>query len=173
MVELQAWVTACRAFLKTNMGSYLMRTGQDESLLRGDLHVSIGSLQGLSHPSDLFLVLEVDSYGHYFRKARSKLICRSLNPKWDQTFVIDLEGSQNLRVLLYEEAQERAVLKGKSTLKLSVSWLGTSETTRSIGLGAGVSLLVSLRFQPAETSVRRVPQAKPSGFGSKIQQVCK
>lgn len=118
MVELQAWVTACRAFLKTNMGSYLMRTVQDDSLLRGDLHVTIGLLQGLTHPLDLFLVLEVDSYGHYFRKARSKLICRSLSPKWDQSFVIDLEGSENLRILLYEEAQERAILRGKSTLKV-------------------------------------------------------
>lgn len=118
MVELQAWVTACRAFLKTNMGSYLMRTVQDESLLRGDLHVTIGHLHGLTHPMDLFLVLEVDSYGHYFRKARSKLICRSTNPKWDQNFVIDLEGSQNLRILLYEEAQDRTILRGKSTRKV-------------------------------------------------------
>lgn len=122
MVELQAWVTACRAFLKTNMGSYLLRSGQDESLLRGDLHVTIGQLQGLSHAADLFLVLEVDSYGHYFRKARSKLICRSMSPKWDQSFVIDLEGSQNLRVLLYEEAQDRAILRGRSTLKVSNIW---------------------------------------------------
>lgn len=173
MVELQAWVTACRAFLKTNMGSYLMRTGQDESLLRGDLHVTIGMLRGFAQPADLFLVLEVDSYGHYFRKARSKLICRSLNPKWDQSFVLDLEGSQNLRILLYEEAQDRAILRGKSTLKLSLSWLGTTEVTRSINLSGGVDVCTSLRFQPAETSVRRVPQSKPSGFGSKIQQVCK
>ncbi|KAK6629842.1 hypothetical protein RUM43_003662 [Polyplax serrata] len=173
MVELQAWVTACRAFLKTNMGSYLMRTVQDESLLRGDLHVTIGHLQGLPHPMDLFLVLEVDSYGHYFRKARSKLICRSQTPRWDQSFVIDLEGSQNLRVLLYEEAQERMILRGKSTRKLSVSWLGPNDVSRKLSLTAGVTLSIKLRFQPADISLRRIPQNKPLGFGSKIQQVCK
>jgi breakpoint cluster region protein len=47
MYELQAWITACRTFLKTNMGSYLLRTGRDESLLVGDLHLTIKELQDL------------------------------------------------------------------------------------------------------------------------------
>lgn len=51
MVELQAWITACRTYLKTNMGSYLLRTGRDESLLVGDLHVTIKDLTGLDMPS--------------------------------------------------------------------------------------------------------------------------
>lgn len=53
MVELQAWITACRTFLKTNMGSYLLRTGRDESLLVGDLHVSIKDLHGLDYPAGM------------------------------------------------------------------------------------------------------------------------
>lgn len=67
MYELQAWITSCRKFLKTNMGSFLMRSPRDEPLLVGDLHFSIHSLQGLTRPSDLFVVVEVDSYGHFFR----------------------------------------------------------------------------------------------------------
>jgi breakpoint cluster region protein len=47
MYELQAWITACRTFLKTNMGSYLLRTGRDESLLVGDLHLTLKELQDL------------------------------------------------------------------------------------------------------------------------------
>lgn len=46
MLELQTWITACRAFLKTNMGSYLLRSGEDERLLVGDLHVHIFELTG-------------------------------------------------------------------------------------------------------------------------------
>lgn len=49
MFELQTWITACRAFLKTNMGSYLLRSGQDERLLVGDLHVHIFELTGLDY----------------------------------------------------------------------------------------------------------------------------
>lgn len=51
MMELQAWITACRTFLKTNMGSYLLRTGRDESLLVGDLHLTIKELQDLDQPA--------------------------------------------------------------------------------------------------------------------------
>lgn len=47
MFELQTWITACRQFLKTNMGSYLLRSGNDESLLVGDLHVYIYDMCGL------------------------------------------------------------------------------------------------------------------------------
>ncbi|PNF19858.1 hypothetical protein B7P43_G12533 [Cryptotermes secundus] len=51
MYELQAWITACRTFLKTNMGSYLLRTGRDESLLVGDLHLTLKELQDLDQPA--------------------------------------------------------------------------------------------------------------------------
>lgn len=52
---------------------------------------------------DLFICLEVDSYGHFFRKAKTKMICGSSQPSWKEDFVIELEGALNLRVLLYEE----------------------------------------------------------------------
>lgn len=61
--------------------------------------------------------MEVDSYGHYFRKAKSKLVCRSAQPRWNESFTLDLEGSQNLRLLLYEDAA-RPVLRGKCTIKV-------------------------------------------------------
>jgi hypothetical protein len=51
MMELQAWITACRTILKTNMGSYLLRTDRDESLLVGDLHLTLKELQDLDQPA--------------------------------------------------------------------------------------------------------------------------
>ncbi|GLH12881.1 Rho GTPase-activating protein 100F [Gryllus bimaculatus] len=173
MYELQAWITACRNFLKTNMGSYLLRSGRDESLLVGDLHITLKDLQGLEQPADLFVCVEVDSYGHYFRKAKTKLVCNSSTPHWNEDFIIELEGSQNLRILLYEESQDRAILRGKSTQMLSRSWLCDQRVDKSIQLQNG-SLQISLKFVPSEVTLRRVPTAKSSGlFGAKIQQVCK
>eukprot|EP00095_Tigriopus_kingsejongensis_P006139 maker-scaffold98_size375582-snap-gene-2.42 protein:Tk06139 transcript:maker-scaffold98_size375582-snap-gene-2.42-mRNA-1 annotation:"breakpoint cluster region protein" len=61
MDDLQAWITSCRKFLKTNMGSFLMRTPRDEALLVGDLHLNLHHLQGLTRPTDLYVVIEVDS----------------------------------------------------------------------------------------------------------------
>lgn len=54
MFELQTWITACRSFLKTNMGSYLLRSGHDESLLVGDLHVTILDMHSLEYNAGNF-----------------------------------------------------------------------------------------------------------------------
>lgn len=53
MHELQAWLTSCRKHLKTNMGSYLLRTGRDENLLVGDFYVLIGALKGMLRPAGI------------------------------------------------------------------------------------------------------------------------
>jgi len=87
--------------------------------------------------------------------------------------VVELEGSQNVRILLYEECGTRSVLRGKCIQRLSRSWLQSDQVERSLNLGPA-TLDVALRFVPSEVTLRRVPSAKPQGlFGAKIQQVCK
>ncbi|XP_046744957.1 active breakpoint cluster region-related protein [Diprion similis] len=174
MYELQAWVTACRTYLQTDMGSYLLRSGRDESLLLGDLHITLLGLTppGLDRPGGLYVTVEVDSYGHYFKRAKSR-IARGQAPTWGETFVVELEGSQNVRILLYEECGSRAVLRGKCTQRLSRSWFQSEQVERALSLGPA-TLGVVLKFVPSEVTLRRVPSAKPQGlFGAKIQQVCK
>ncbi|XP_048478633.1 active breakpoint cluster region-related protein isoform X5 [Plutella xylostella] len=176
MLELQAWVTACRSYLQTDMGSYLLRSGRDDSLLLGDLQLHVGGMTGaLDTSADYYIVVEVDSYGHYFRKAKSKLVCRSSQPRWNESFTLDLEGSQNLRLLLYEDAA-RPVLRGKCTLKLSRDWVSESASggvSRTVALGGG-SLALRLKLLPPEMTARRVPAAKPGAlFGAKIHHVAK
>ncbi|KAJ0176553.1 hypothetical protein K1T71_007732 [Dendrolimus kikuchii] len=176
MLELQAWVTACRSYLQTDMGSYLLRSGRDDSLLLGDLQLHIGGMTApLDTAADYYIVVEVDSYGHYFRKAKSKLVCRSAQPRWNESFTLDLEGSQNLRLLLYEDAA-RPVLRGKCTIKLSRDWVsesGSGGVGRTVLLGGG-SLPLRLRLLPPERSSRRVPTNKPGAlFGAKITHVAK
>ena len=78
-------------------------------------------LQGLTRTSDLYVVVEVDSYGHYFKKSKTKMICNTIEPVWDEEFVIELEGSENLRILVYEQQPDSpvTVLRGRATLELS------------------------------------------------------
>ncbi|XP_075978308.1 rho GTPase activating protein at 1A isoform X1 [Anticarsia gemmatalis] len=180
MLELQAWVTACRSYLQTDMGSYLLRSGRDDSLLLGDLLLHIGGMTApLDTAADYYIVVEVDSYGHYFRKAKSKLVCRSAQPRWNESFTLDLEGSQNLRLLLYEDAA-RPVLRGKCTIKLSREWVseggavaGAGGVSRTVCVGGG-SLTLRVRVLPPEREARRVPSAKPGAlFGAKITHVAK
>lgn len=116
--ELQAWIGACQTLIKTEMGSYLLRNSRDESLLVGDLCLTVQGLSGLDHAADFFICVEIDSYGHYFRKAKTKLVCRSASPLWNESFILELEGSQNMRILLYEDHSTRQILVAKHVIKV-------------------------------------------------------
>jgi active breakpoint cluster region-related protein len=83
LLELQAWISACQKIFETEMGSYLMKNSREE-LIVGDLHFTVDNVVGLQQPVDLYCILEVDSYGHYFRKAKTKIICHNSAPKWNE-----------------------------------------------------------------------------------------
>ncbi|BFG00556.1 active breakpoint cluster region-related protein [Drosophila madeirensis] len=169
-LEVTAFIVAMQKGMKTEMGSYLMRNTNDESLLVGDLHMSIQGLAGLEKPSDLYTCVEVDSYGHYFRKATTKIICRSQTPVWNESFMLELEGSQNVRILLYE-AKDRPLLRAKHILKLSHSWLTETQQTRTIKLSETLELSCSFRFVPGELC--RATTKPGALFGAKMSQVLK
>uniref|UniRef100_A0A336KRS3 CSON014887 protein n=1 Tax=Culicoides sonorensis TaxID=179676 RepID=A0A336KRS3_CULSO len=173
--DLQAWIIACQSLIKTEMGSYLLRSGRDECLLIGDLQLTIQNLTGLEAPADLFVCVEVDSYGHYFRKAKTKLISQSTNPNWNETFTVELEGSQNVRFLLYEDDPNQPFLRAKYILQLSRKWLNDEiPTHKLVRLSEKLTLNLNIRFIPGELSLRRVPTTKPGSlFGSKLQNVLK
>ena len=166
--ELQAWITSSRRSLATNMGSFLMRSPRDEPLLVGDLHLAVNHLQGLTRASDLFVVAEVDSYGHFFRKAKTRTSRGEMDPVWEEEFIVELEGSENLRILVYEEQQQQgsqAVLRGRATLELSRTWLTGEMAEQRISMN-DVVLTCAMKFVAFEETMRRVPQvAAPSGGG--------
>ena len=174
MVELQSWVTSCRKFLKTNMGSFLMRSTRDEPLLIGDLHLVLKSVGGLTRPTDVFIVVEVDSYGHYFRKVKTRTIEKSIEPTWNDEFIIELEGSENVRILAYEDSKTGGLqLRGKATLELSRSWLGGNYNEQRISMNDLV-LTCQTKYLAWEQTIRRVPAAKPTGlFKTSISQTTK
>lgn len=169
-LEVTAFIVAMQKGMKTEMGSYLMRNTNDESLLVGDLYMGVHGLEGLEQANDLYICVEVDSYGHYFRKATTKKICRSQTPLWNESFMLELEGSQNVRILLYE-AKERPLLKAKHILKLSLSWLTETTQPKSIKLTETLELGCSFRFIPGELFRG---STKPGAlFGAKMSQVLK
>ncbi|XP_070506398.1 active breakpoint cluster region-related protein isoform X2 [Chironomus tepperi] len=171
--ELSAWISACQKIIKTEMGSYLMRNSRDESLLVGDLHFTVQGLVGLDHPADLYVCIEIDSYGHYFRKAKTKIICHNSNPMWNESFVLELEGSQNVRVLLYQDG-DRPILRAKYVLELSRIWLKDVSVHKPLKMTDALTLNTLMSFIPAEISLRRVPTSKPGAlFGAKLLTVLK
>merc|ERR1719384_371271 len=184
MAGLQGYLTKYRQHLQTNMGSFLMRSPRDEPLLVGDLVFRVDRLFGLTRPDDLYVVVETDSYGHYFRKAKTKIISQSIEPAWNEEFMIELEGSENLRILVYEVvtpptegresvAQASSILRGRATLELSRTWLTKEMAEQRISMN-DVVLSCSMKFLTFEDTMRRVPTTKATGlFGTPISITCR
>ncbi|XP_022667001.1 active breakpoint cluster region-related protein-like isoform X2 [Varroa destructor] len=175
-----------------------------DDLLLGELHVHVVSLQGgETEPSatavsatgsavglsqmtsiaaasvntcQMHICLEVDSYGHFFRKGRTKTapLTAGAEARFRQELIMDVDGSQTLRILLYEELpQGPPLLRGKATFELSKSWLTEHFQDRSISLQE-YTLNLSIKYVPYQQCLRRNLDTKPVGtFGLKIEQVCK
>ncbi|XP_058287126.1 active breakpoint cluster region-related protein-like [Hylobates moloch] len=58
-------------------------------------------------PTDLYCTLEVDSFGYFVSKAKTRVFRDTAEPKWDEEFEIELEGSQSLRILCYEKCYDK------------------------------------------------------------------
>lgn len=52
-------------------------------------------------------MIETDSYGHYFKNAVTRLVSNHESANINQEFLIELEGTQSLRLLCYENVTKR------------------------------------------------------------------
>lgn len=94
--------------------------GAEDDVLVGDLYITVHSIQGLNKPTNMFLSLELDSYGHFFRKATTKVAYNTTEPVWNQDFIIELEGSHMLRILCYEYiSHQETLLRAKGAIEVS------------------------------------------------------
>ena len=69
-------------------------------------------------------------------QVKSRVSAASLEPVWNEECLIELEGSENLRLLVYQEGGAEGVAhRGRACLELSRSWLTAQYTTQKISLG--------------------------------------
>ncbi|XP_076364187.1 active breakpoint cluster region-related protein-like [Tachypleus tridentatus] len=174
LYELQTWIASCRKYLETNLGSFLLRSDKDDDLLAGDLHVAVQKFHGPVYSTEVFFSIEVDSYGHFFKKADTEKMRNNMEPHLNQEFVIELEGSQTLRILCYEEhPSQGTIIRGKAAIELSQSWLMDKYQEKSVSLHEYM-LTLRIKFVPSEIALRQIPSSKNAGmFGAKLEQVCK
>uniref|UniRef100_A0A3Q2EAH0 BCR activator of RhoGEF and GTPase n=1 Tax=Cyprinodon variegatus TaxID=28743 RepID=A0A3Q2EAH0_CYPVA len=134
---------------------------------------------------NLYCSLEVDSYGYFVNKAKTRVYRDSTVPSWNEEFEIELEGSQTLRLLCYEkccpktkqskeegEITDKIVAKGQ--IKLDPQTLQNKDWQRTVIAMNGIEVKLSMKFTSREFSLKRMPSRKQSGvFGVKIQVVTK
>ena len=56
--------------------------------------------------ADPYCTLEVDSYGQFQTKAKTRPCRDTKCPEWNEEFELDVDGAMTLRILCYDRARE-------------------------------------------------------------------
>ncbi|CAL1545920.1 unnamed protein product [Lymnaea stagnalis] len=150
------------------IGNVLMQ--KDEDILTGTLNVTIHKLNGLTQDCDTYCCLEMDSFGHFFMKAKTHIITATRDPAWNEDFELELESSQTLRFLCFKKEQDEHgdTLLGRGAFELSRHWLKQSFQEKTVAMNE-ISLVISVRHTAAEKTMSRTPSRTTSAvFGVKI-----
>lgn len=185
-LELQMITNSCVKLQTVHTIPMTMNKEDDESPgLYGFLNVIVHSASGLKHSLNLYCSLEVDSFGYFVNKAKTRVHRDSTEPNWNEEFEIELEGSQTLRLLCYEkccsklklgkedgELTDKIIAKGQ--IKLDAQTLQNKDWQRTVIAMNGIEVKLSMKFTSREFSLKRMPSRKQSGvFGVKINAVTK
>ncbi|KAG8520153.1 Active breakpoint cluster region-related protein, partial [Galemys pyrenaicus] len=136
-VELQVLTGSCFKLRTVHNIPVTSNKDDDESPgLYGFLHVIVHSAKGFKQSANLYCTLEVDSFGYFVSKAKTRVFRDTTEPKWDEEFEIELEGSQSLRILCYEKCYDKTKVNkdnneivdkimGKGQIQVSIqAWPG-------------------------------------------------
>uniref|UniRef100_A0A3Q1FQL5 BCR activator of RhoGEF and GTPase n=1 Tax=Acanthochromis polyacanthus TaxID=80966 RepID=A0A3Q1FQL5_9TELE len=185
-LELQMLTNSCVKLQTVHTIPMTMNKEDDESSgLYGFLNVIVHSASGLKQSLNLYCSLEVDSFGYFVNKAKTRVYRDSTEPNWNEEFEIELEGSQTLRLLCYEkccnkikqskeEGEFTDKIMAKGQIKLDPQTLQNKDWQRTVITMNGIEVKLSMKFTGREFSLKRMPSRKQSGvFGVKINVVTK
>uniref|UniRef100_A0A8C2Q574 Si:dkey-91m11.5 n=1 Tax=Cyprinus carpio TaxID=7962 RepID=A0A8C2Q574_CYPCA len=174
-------ISPCMAFRVSNRNEGECLFDDESTGLYGFLNVIVHSATGLKQSLNLYCTLEVDSFGYFVNKAKTRVYRDTTEPNWNEEFEIELEGSQTLRLLCYSkvkqcrddgENMDRIMAKGQ--IQLDPQSLQGKDWQRTVISMNGIEVKLSMRFTSREFSLKRMPSRKQSGvFGVKIGAVTK
>ncbi|XP_030293273.1 active breakpoint cluster region-related protein isoform X1 [Sparus aurata] len=185
-VELQVLTSSCFK-LRTVHNIPVTSNKDDEETpgLYGFLHVIVHSAKGFKESANLYCTLEVDSYGYFVSKAKTRVFRDTTEPQWNEEFEIELEGSQYLRILCYEKCYDKSMLNkddneivdkimGKGQVQLDPQTVQSKNWHMDVIEMNGIKVEFSMKFTSRDLSLKRTPSKKQSGvFGVKINVVTK
>uniref|UniRef100_A0A4W4ENZ1 Active breakpoint cluster region-related protein n=1 Tax=Electrophorus electricus TaxID=8005 RepID=A0A4W4ENZ1_ELEEL len=185
-VELQVLTSSC--FKLRTVHNIPVTTNKDDeepSGLYGFLHVIVHSATGFKESANLYCTLEVDSFGYFVSKAKTRVFRDTTEPHWNEEFEIELEGSQCLRILCYEKCYDKSKLNkddneivdkimGKGQVQLDPQAVQSKNWHVDVIEMSGIKVEFSMKFTSRDLSLKRTPSKKQSGvFGVKISVVTK
>uniref|UniRef100_A0A8C3AQ28 BCR activator of RhoGEF and GTPase n=1 Tax=Cyclopterus lumpus TaxID=8103 RepID=A0A8C3AQ28_CYCLU len=183
-MELQMLTSSCVKLQTVHHIPLSINKEEDESPgLHGFLNVIVHSASGLKQSLNLYCTLEVDSFGFFSNKAKTRVYRYTTEPKWNEEFEIELEGSQTLRLLCFEKCYNKTKpnkedgegtdrIMGKGQIPLDPPTLQGKDWQRTVIPMNGIEVKLSMKFTSREFSLKRMPSRKPMGvFGVKISTV--
>lgn len=185
-VELQVLTSSC--FKLRTVHNIPVTTNKDDEEtpgLYGFLHVIVHSATGFKESANLYCTLEVDSFGYFVSKAKTRVFRDTTEPQWNEEFEIELEGSQYLRILCYENCYDKSKLNkddneivdkimGKGQVQLDPQTVQSKNWHMDVIEMNGIKVEFSMKFTSRDLSLKRTPSKKQSGvFGVKINVVTK
>ncbi|XP_060718812.1 active breakpoint cluster region-related protein isoform X2 [Tachysurus vachellii] len=185
-LELQVLTSSC--FKLRTVHNIPVTTNKDDeesSGLYGFLHVIVHSATGFKESANLYCTLEVDSFGYFVSKAKTRVFRDTTEPQWNEEFEIELEGSQCLRILCYEKCYDKSKLNkddneivdkimGKGQVQLDPQTVQSKNWHVDVIEMNGIKVEFSMKFTSRDLSLKRTPSKKQSGvFGVKISVVTK
>lgn len=150
-------------------------TFDDKNSLTGYLYVNISNGKGFNRNSDTYVVLEMDSYGHYFKKAKTKT-ARGSDPHWDEEFDMEIEACTCLRLTCFNKLRLMGDdICGKCSINLireNLMDFKTHYLVLSLDRGQ-CSMNVSLSFATSMGGIKKTKSFCETGvFGVPISAVC-
>ncbi|XP_043096417.1 active breakpoint cluster region-related protein-like isoform X1 [Puntigrus tetrazona] len=185
-VELQVLTGSC--FKLRTVHNIPVTTNKDDEEspgLYGFLHVIVHKAMGFKESANLYCTLEVDSFGYFVSKAKTRVFRDTTEPQWNEEFEIELEGSQCLRILCYEKCYDKSKLNkddneivdkimGKGQVQLDPQTVQSKNWHMDVIEMNGIKVEFSMKFTSRDLSLKRTPSKKQSGvFGVKISVVTK
>ncbi|XP_071994471.1 active breakpoint cluster region-related protein isoform X1 [Engystomops pustulosus] len=185
-LELQFLTGTCLKLRTVHNMPIISNKDDDESSgLYGFLHVIVHSAKGFNHSANLYCTLEVDSFGYFVSKAKTRVFRDTTEPEWNEEFEIELEGSQYLRILCYEKCYDKSKLNkdnneivdkimGKGQIQLDPQAVQSKNWHVDVIEMNGIKVEFSMKFSSRDMSLKRTPSKKQTGvFGVKISVVTK
>ncbi|XP_066514692.1 active breakpoint cluster region-related protein isoform X4 [Hoplias malabaricus] len=185
-LELQVLTSSCFKLRTVHNIPVTSNKDDEESPgLYGFLHVIVRSATGFKESANLYCTLEVDSFGYFVSKAKTRVFRDTTEPQWNEEFEIELEGSQCLRILCYEKCYDKSKLNkddneivdkimGKGQVQLDPQTVQSKNWHVDVIEMNGIKVEFSMKFTSRDLSLKRTPSKKQSGvFGVKISVVTK
>jgi len=149
---------------------------EDKESLTGYLFVNIHNGKGFSRNSDTYVVLEMDSYGHFFRKAKTKP-ARGSDPVWEEAFEFEIEACSIIRLSCYNKLRLMGDdMTGKVAINLvRENLLDNRNHCLGISLDRGQGCMkISICFSTSFDGIKKTRSISESGvFGVPISIVCR